>query len=214
MTVYIFDELDKISGSMLDALIEHLPHERRERALSYKHTQGKLLCAAAYRVAEYALETGYGIAHFDMRYDDNGKPYAGGHPEIFFNISHCRYGCICAVCSCRIGVDIQEIVPLNLKLAEKICTDGELGLIMSSPDRDKAFTEIWCMKEAYLKMVGTGLSGGMRNIDTLKLREHIAAEIHDRYVTAAATKDPINSKEVQPVRTVLLNADIFDPATY
>ncbi len=209
MSVYIFDRLDRITDDVLQKLIGRLPEGRKQKALSFRFTEGRKLCAVAYRMAEHILETEYGIHIGDFGYTEYGKPYIPGYPDIFFNISHCKYGCICAFSDCGVGADIQEIITFDAKLAERICTENELEMLSASADRDRELTRIWCMKEAYLKMVGTGLSGGMKNADTTLLREHIAVRDFGRYIAALSLEKDRKKAEAQLENAVLLDTDIF-----
>lgn len=87
---------------------------------------------------------------------EHGKPALRGG-EVFFSLSH--YGSFAAVSVCdeEVGVDIQAISEYNPALARRFFAPDEQEYIEQSADKNMAFTQIWCMKESYIKAIGTGL---------------------------------------------------------
>ena len=61
-------------------------------------------------------------------------------------------------------MDIQEIVPYCRDVAKRVFSPEELSQVESSPDPSAEFTKIWTKKEAYLKMLGVGLSDSLNKI--------------------------------------------------
>ncbi len=92
--------------------------------------------------------------------DSFGKPYLRDFPNIHFNISHCSGFVVCAVCDKPVGVDVQQITPFLLPVAKRICNEKELLQISESKNADSDFTKLWTMKEAALKLKGTGIAKG------------------------------------------------------
>ncbi len=89
-----------------------------------------------------------------------GKPFAKNLP-IHFSISHSNNMVICAVADKEIGIDIEKIRPIKPKAAEKFATETELEYIASNQN---GFFEIWTLKEAYFKCIGTGLGADIKNV--------------------------------------------------
>lgn len=89
-----------------------------------------------------------------------GKPYAENLP-VYFSVSHSADMVICAVSDKEIGIDIEKIKKFNPKAAEKFATEKELEYICSN---EKGFFEIWTLKEAYFKCIGTGLGSDIKDV--------------------------------------------------
>lgn len=87
---------------------------------------------------------------------ETGKPYMADCP-LMFNISHTGGAATAAVSDCDVGIDIEKIRSVNLKISDKFSAD-EKKFINSSENPEKAFFEIWTAKEAYLKKEGIGLT--------------------------------------------------------
>ncbi|WP_151735047.1 4'-phosphopantetheinyl transferase family protein [Paenibacillus tengchongensis] len=93
---------------------------------------------------------------------NTGKPvllYEGMH----FNISHSGEWVVCAIDCSPIGIDVEEMKPIEFGIAERFFSVEEYQLLLSEPaDRQVAvFYELWTLKESYLKQTGQGLSGGL-----------------------------------------------------
>ena len=67
------------------------------------------------------------------------------------------------------GVDIEVERKLHRsdRLARRICTDHEFEMLAGLPDHERSTLvhRLWTCKEAALKAVGTGLPGGVRNVE-------------------------------------------------
>ncbi len=135
----------------------------------------------------------------------NGKPYFKDIP-ISFNISHCR-GYVCAA-FCRsdegnVGTDCEMIRPYKKNMALKYFTDKE-NIICE--DNDKIFTELFSLRESYVKYTGTGIAGHFKDIsfdiwegNILTDRKDIsfyAYDIEGGIVTLCAERDSIVCMEI------------------
>lgn len=101
-------------------------------------------------------------------YGGQGKPrLADGGP--CFNASDSGDHVVVALAGAELGVDLELLRPLARPegLAQRICTAAELAAWekLSGGDRDAALLRLWTAKEAALKALGTGLGGGLRNVE-------------------------------------------------
>ena len=109
--------------------------------------------------------------------DENGRPYIPApSPRRFdFNLSHAgRYIAVAIAIAenesepVRVGIDV-EIPHENIRrerLADRFFSENEIERLKKCGYEEKEFLRIWTKKEAYLKFIGTGLSGGMKEADT------------------------------------------------
>ncbi len=173
---------DDIAHFDFDAALPLLSDQRREQALKFKHEQGRKTCAAAYLLLCEGLRKEYGLTDkpvFD--YGEHGKPFIVGHPEIHFNISHCREAVLCVVGDRPVGADVESIRAFSESLVRYTMNDDEQALISSSPRRDVAFIRLWTMKEAVLKQCGTGITNDIKTVLTGYAGEIQTVET-DRYI--------------------------------
>jgi Phosphopantetheinyl transferase len=86
-----------------------------------------------------------------------GKPAILENP-IYYNISHSYDYCICAFSEHEIGVDIEQIRPLNRNVVSFFATSKEEQYIsQDNVSFNKRGFEIFTLKESYFKMHGTGI---------------------------------------------------------
>lgn len=141
--------------------------------MRYKHERGRRESALAFCL----LQEMTGIADIRFEYNEHGKPSIIGHPDVHFNMSHCRCAVACAVDSVPVGIDIECTGRYKDSLARYTCSDAELawieegemelrnyGITEDNGGRDERFTVLWTKKEALLKLIGTGITSDIKNI--------------------------------------------------
>ena len=127
---------EKIWDFDLAAALEEISEQRREQALKFKHELGQRLCVLAYQLLKRGLKEVYGIVENPVfTYNEHGKPSIVGHPEIFFNLSHCKEAVICAISNQPIGVDVESVRSFNESLVRYTMNDDEIREIESAENR-------------------------------------------------------------------------------
>ena len=105
----------------------------------------------------YTRETGEPLP--EIQITEAGKPYFP-HSPWHFSISHTKKRVFCALSQSNIGIDAEELDrSLNLKLANKVLSPSEKVQFDAAPDQRRALLTFWVLKEAAVKLVGTGLQG-------------------------------------------------------
>ena len=149
----------------LDVALGEISEQRREQALKFKHELGKRLCVLAYQLLKRGLAEVYGIRENPVfEYNEHGKPMIVGHPEIFFNLSHCKEAAICVVSDQPVGVDVESVRSFNESLVRYAMNEAEVEEIESAEDQAVAFIRLWTMKESALKLIGTGISNELKQV--------------------------------------------------
>ncbi len=111
---------------------------------------------------------------------EKGKPYAVGLP-VYLSISHSGDWVVCAVNETVIGVDIEQIRPIDPKILHRTCSEEEQKYIgdISYIENQVRFFEIWTKKEAYLKSIGIGISADLKKYNMLALNGFVRSEVFD-----------------------------------
>lgn len=156
----------------LEAGLEEISEQRREQALKFRHEQGQRLCVLAYQLLKQGLKEEYGISENPIfEYNEHGKPSIVGHPDIFFNLSHCKEAAICVISDQPVGVDIESIREYKGSLVNYTMNEAEIAEIQQAENPASRFIRLWTMKEATMKLMGTGISNDMKTvIDTTKYK--------------------------------------------
>ena len=167
--IYLSEDIWNFNLS--EALME-ISAQRREQALKFKHEQGQRLCVLAYQLLKQGLCEEYGITDNPiLEYNEHGKPSIVGHPEIYFNLSHCKEAVACAISNHPIGIDVETIREPKDSLVRYTMNETEFREIDLSENPASSFTRLWTMKEATAKLLGTGITHDVKSlIDTTKYK--------------------------------------------
>lgn len=188
LNIYLFDKMSEIDESKIYEYLDFLTMDRRQKVIRYKNVNDQKLSIAAYLLLKYAMKSEFGIIdEFEFIYGDNRKPYLKDYPNIFFNFSHCKCGVTCVLEECEVGIDIQDITPFDLGIAKKVCCNEEIKELLLSKNKERDFCKIWTSKEAYLKMLGKGITMKLSDINTLDIPK-FTFERKDYFITMVTSK--------------------------
>ncbi len=148
--------------SELKAFYDAMSEEKKESVDKLNNTKTAKQRIVADGVLRKALFETEGIPPEEivLKYNESGKPYAE-NSDVKFSVSHSKDAVICAVSDNEIGVDIEKIRDVRFKVAERFATEEEIAYIGGNTER---FFEIWTLKEAYFKCIGTGLDASIKNV--------------------------------------------------
>ncbi len=149
-------------------LIQFAPPEKKARILRQRIKQNADNMAVGAALAKYMVWKAFHIPtdKQNIAYGTHGKPYLRDHPNVHFNISHSGQYVVCAVADRPVGIDVQVIREYQPDVAARVCRRGKLAGIEASDDPAVEFTKLWTQKEANLKMLGYGITGGIRELPT------------------------------------------------
>ncbi|MDD7226445.1 MAG: 4'-phosphopantetheinyl transferase superfamily protein [Prevotella sp.] len=184
MKIYIDENINDFD---LDEAMTLLSEQRREQVARYKLEGPRRQAVAAYLLLRKALREMYGIYDAPVfEYDANGKPSILGHPEIFFNLSHCRKAVACVVADSPVGIDVEETCRFSDSIARYTLDDEEYESVVKADNPSQAFIRLWTMKEALLKYTGEGLRRDIKTVLRLSPANKVEflTELHDGYVVS------------------------------
>ena len=184
MKIYIDENINDFD---LDEAMTLLSEQRREQVARYKLEGPRRQAVAAYLLLRKALREMYGIHDAPVfEYDANGKPSILGHPEIFFNLSHCRKAVACVVADSPVGIDVEETCRFSDSIARYTLDDEEYESVVKVDNPSQAFIRLWTMKEALLKYTGEGLRRDIKSVLRLSPANKVEflTELHDGYVVS------------------------------
>lgn len=161
MKIYHFN-IKNTDSKQIDEWFELMSDERKQAVSRMQVEHKRNLRIAADALCRKAISEFCGISPADIVfvYNEKGKPYAKGLP-VHFNISHSGDIAVCAVSESEIGIDIEKIRSVNPRISDKFATEEENEYISTS---ENGFFEIWTLKEAYFKCIGTGLDANIKNV--------------------------------------------------
>jgi len=106
-------------------------------------------------------------SHWQFQASPEGRPSLAppfDRTGLHFNLAHTHGVVAMAVCrNAAVGVDVERLGRAPLAVAERYFSTVEAAQLRALPSESQPrhFLRLWTLKEAYLKAVGAGLSGGL-----------------------------------------------------
>jgi len=89
------------------------------------------------------------------------------HPAIHFNISHVSSLVAVALGGHELGLDVETTerrTDIDLLMPRQF-TSEEIQWVLRQTDRRRAFFRVWTLKEAYIKLLGTGFRTSTKSFE-------------------------------------------------
>jgi len=196
--IYLFDNIDSFTDELFWRSLQVLSPERLEKITQFRNMRDKKLSAIAYLLLMYGLKKEYGIVEkVTFAFSGNGKPYLKNFPDIFFNISHCELGVVCAIADEEVGIDIEKVEKFEEEVAKYICNENEYNSLVKSADKALDFCKLWTIKESILKYTGEGICVDLKKVlDTFHLNIETICARDQSYVISVCMKTSVPSLNV------------------
>lgn len=206
ITIYALKTVS-INEKLLNLLYPLISKDKIERSKRFKFQKDAIHCLLGDILLRYALFHKYNIKinQLSFTYNDYQKPSIKDYADIHFNLSHSGDWLVCAINNQPVGVDVQEISPIDaLSITKRYFTTEEQKYFINKNNDEilSIFYDLWCMKESYIKLTGQGLSLPLNsfridldtkpiNIINTKTQEHLAKidqhYLADNYKLAVCT---------------------------
>ena len=164
--------------SQLQEVYVRLSASRKERIDRLHRQEDKQRSLAAERLVCELLKEHCDVTAAQLCCKSNGQPYLEDC-RLQVSISHCEQMVACAVSQNPVGIDIERIRPVDLRITRHTCVPEELDYLQtdkqgvcSDPDVLRRFFEIWTAKEAYFKKCGTGITD-LKSVNILTLQRQV-----------------------------------------
>lgn len=114
-------------------LLEYVSEEKKQRIRKFQRPDDAKRCLFGDLLVKYALFQKIGCNHFVFDINQYGKPFLINYQNIHFNISHSGKWVVCATDVLPVGIDIEEIKPTDLKIAESFFSPSEYTSLLEQP---------------------------------------------------------------------------------
>ncbi|MEC0094197.1 4'-phosphopantetheinyl transferase family protein [Paenibacillus macquariensis] len=145
----------------LSALMSLVPKEVNQKLKRFKKKEDYYRSLAAELLIRVTIAKKTHLKNRNIHFgnSNNGKPYLIEF-DFDFNLSHSGIWVVCAIDETPIGIDIEEIKPIDLEIAKRFFSYNEWVHLISIPEEEKLdhFYDLWTLKESYIKNIGLGLS--------------------------------------------------------
>ena len=168
MTAFFYTHFDKaLKPANFHLYAKQLPSETLARIQHYRRWQDAHHCLFGRLLLRRMLSFFSMQQNLDhLSYTNYEKPYFA-NSGFYFNISHSGKYVVCAGSDRSVlGVDIEEIKPLNMLEYREQFHDLEWAQISNSANSLTSFYDTWTRKEAVIKGDGKGLHLPLRELNS------------------------------------------------
>lgn len=168
----------------LEFYFDKLEKQRIEYILKKNRAEDKARSLGASYLLLFALEKeGILLDKLpDFSYTQNGKPYLEEYPDVYFNISHAKNIITCVISRYEIGVDVEYVREIGKSAIKRVFTENERQFVRESKEE---YIRFWTMKEAWVKLVGTGIKDIWEGVEITKENEEYNIKKLNQDITKA-----------------------------
>ncbi|WP_025689134.1 4'-phosphopantetheinyl transferase family protein [Paenibacillus zanthoxyli] len=148
----------------LELLMTKVSEEKKEKLLKYRRSEDLYRSLLGELLVRVTACQYIGCKNGALRFVFNhyGKPSLADDPGFSFNLSHSG-NWVVIIWDQRqqaLGVDVEEIKPVHMEIAERFFAETEYRDLMMKQGKDRLeyFFRLWTLKESYVKAMGKGLS--------------------------------------------------------
>ncbi|MCL2432624.1 4'-phosphopantetheinyl transferase superfamily protein [Candidatus Bathycorpusculum sp.] len=159
--VVILRVIPELTQDEYDVLLSFVSLEKQERIKRFyffRDRRNSLMGDVLAR-AEICRIMGFSNSQLEFAVNRYGKPFLVNNSQVHYNISHAGQYVACVVGDMPVGIDIEVVRSIDVKIAERFFVSEEKAYVLSSQGdrRNERFFEVWTKKESRIKWEGRGL---------------------------------------------------------
>jgi 4'-phosphopantetheinyl transferase len=160
--IYATKISEKLDSDLFIQLLDLLDIKRKKKIQRFiKWEDSHRALFAGLLIRHIIIEiTGLKNKEISFNTSELGKPYLENCEQFHFNLSHSGDWIVCVIDENPVGIDIEQIKPIDLKISKRFFSKEEHTNLVNTKDTNKFdyFYTLWTLKESYIKAIGKGLS--------------------------------------------------------
>lgn len=160
MEVYAIKLSDNVGSETVERLLPFVDPEKQDRIRRFYRWEDSLRGLFADLLIRHIIILKTNLKNEEISFSKNeyGKPFLNEQEDFHFNLSHSGDWVVCAVDDKPVGIDVEEISPIDLDISKNYFSPDEHKDLIRKDDKIAYFFTLWTLKESYIKIVGKGLS--------------------------------------------------------
>jgi 4'-phosphopantetheinyl transferase len=182
--IYALNLSEKIGSETVAHLLPFVAKERQDRVRRFYRWEDSLRALFAELMIRNIILKKTDLSNDEISFSTNeyGKPFLNSADNLYFNLSHSGAWIVCAVDKKPVGIDVEEVAPIDLDISKNYFSKDEHSDLLSKTDKTGYFFTLWTLKESYIKIVGKGLSLPLNSFsirfkDTKEIRIYAGRDI-------------------------------------
>jgi 4'-phosphopantetheinyl transferase len=177
LEVVILRAIPDLTGDQYDVLLPLVSSEKQKQInqLCFFQDKQNALLGDILARTEICRITGLSNSQLEFAVNPYGKPFLANNLQIHHNIAHTDQHIACVIGEVSVGIDIERIRPIDMKIVERFFVSEEKNYILSAQSdlRNKRFFEVWTKKESRIKLEGKRLLESLSAFNVLTLEPGI-----------------------------------------
>jgi len=161
ISVYLSKIDPHLSQRTYNDLLQVISKKNRERCHAFKRRHNALSTLYGELILRHALTQQFAFKNDEIMILKNGsgKPYIKDS-TVHYNISHSGDFVVCAFSEQEVGIDIEQVKEIDLRIARRYFCESECNDLFSKDinEQQDYFFTLWALKESYMKWSGLGMS--------------------------------------------------------
>ena len=127
LEIYGIKGINKIPEDVITTMLGLVSKQKSDKVKKFIHKEDKARSLVGELLVKNIIYQNLGLTDNQISFKENayGKPFLVGYPDFQFNISHSGDWVVCAVDEEQVGVDIEQLKPIDYKIAESFFSRQE-----------------------------------------------------------------------------------------
>ncbi|WCM62852.1 4'-phosphopantetheinyl transferase family protein [Paenibacillus polymyxa] len=162
MKIYAIDTSKPEAEEHYEILVNRVSLEKQHKLDRFLHREDALRGLYADVLLRWLACRQLKISNASLQFTYNafGKPSLINAPSFHFNVSHSGKWVVCAIDDHPLGIDIEQLRPIDFEVGRVCFSDTEYDALMrqDADSRLSYFYDLWTLKESFVKAEGQGLA--------------------------------------------------------
>ena len=214
LDVVILIAMPELTQEDFNSLLPLVSSEKQDRIKRFHFFRDAQNCLLGDILSRFEICRATGISNRQLEFSVNayGKPFLVDSHHVHFNISHAGSYIACAISDEPVGIDIELIKSVNIKIAERFFTPNETAYIKSD-SQSLRFCEVWTKKESHIKLEGKGLHKSLSSFSVFDTDTQGYHTYHKAFENNAAICHICSAKSNTP-SVKIINTEMFIQSSF
>lgn len=162
LEIYAVKIKNKIDKNLFKKVLNCVPKNKQDRIKRFLRYEDSLRTLIAEILIRKIIILKFKLANNEIIFQSgkHGKPHLKGFDKFHFNISHSDKWVVCAISDKTVGIDVEKIKDLDIKIADRFFSEEEIEDLYKKEECERLdyFFDLWTLKESYIKADGRGLN--------------------------------------------------------
>ena len=152
MEVYAVKLSDNVGRETVERLLPFVDSEKQDRVRRFYRWIDSLRGLFADLLIRHIIIRKTNLTNNEISFSKNkyGKPFLNEQADFHFNLSHSGDWVVCAVDDKPVGIDVEEVSPIDLDISRNYFSTDEHKDLLSKDDKIAYFFTLWTLKESLL----------------------------------------------------------------